>query len=84
LLPNDEEKTLPEPQFPRYPERAGDVEPDPKYLPRDGSPYRERVSFTMVNKALRGWLYPFVRSHVRTPRAGPSTGCTIPGAECWL
>lgn len=55
---------LPEPVFPRFPEKAGDVEPDPKSLPRDGTPYRTRVTPFMIRRALRGWLYPYIKSRV--------------------
>src|SRR5579862_5163799 len=64
LLPDGREQKLPEAQFPRFPDLAGDVEPDAKYLPRDGNPYRKRVTPFMVRRALRGWLYPYVRSRV--------------------
>jgi MoaA/NifB/PqqE/SkfB family radical SAM enzyme len=59
-----EPMTLPEPVFPRFPEKMGDVEPDDRYLPKDGNPYRTRVTTAMVRRALRGWLYPYVRSRV--------------------
>src|SRR5579863_3581991 len=64
LLPLGEEQTLPDARFPRFPELAGDVEPDAKFLPRDGNPYRKRVTPFMVRRAMRGWLYPYVRSRV--------------------
>lgn len=47
---------LPDPVFPRYPEKYGDVEPDPKFRPTDGNPYRTRVTVPMIARALRGWL----------------------------
>jgi MoaA/NifB/PqqE/SkfB family radical SAM enzyme len=56
--------TLPEPPYPRHPEKCGQVEPDAKYLPRDGNPYRTRVTAPMVARALKGWLMPYVRSRV--------------------
>ncbi len=55
---------LPDPVFPQYPEKLGDVEPDPKVLPKNGSPYRSSVTIPMIRRALRGWLYPYVRSLV--------------------
>jgi len=51
---------LPSPPFPRHPEKCGDVEPDPKFLPREGNPYRTRVTVPMIARALRGWLVPYL------------------------
>ncbi len=56
--------TLPEPVFPQHPEKCGDIEPDPRFLPKDGSPYRTRVTLPMVTRALRGWMVPYLRSRV--------------------
>ncbi|MCC6366091.1 MAG: radical SAM protein [Bryobacterales bacterium] len=64
LLPAGEPLTLPDAVFPRFPEKVGNVEPDPKYLPNDENPYRPRVTAGMVRRGLRGWLYPYVRSRV--------------------
>jgi MoaA/NifB/PqqE/SkfB family radical SAM enzyme len=61
---NDDSAGLPTPFFPRFPEKYGDVEPDPKFIPRDGNPYRTRVTAPMVSRALRGWLVPYVESRV--------------------
>ncbi|HWB99595.1 MAG TPA: hypothetical protein VG672_22965, partial [Bryobacteraceae bacterium] len=64
LFPEGEPLSLPEPPFPRHPEKCGEVEPDPKFLPRNGNPYRTRVTVPMIRRALRGWLYPYIRSRV--------------------
>lgn len=64
LAPGGRQRSLPEAVFPRFPEKAGDVEPDPKLLPAHGNPYRTRVTGKMVRRALRGWLYPYLRSRV--------------------
>ncbi len=63
-LPVNKGLSLPEPEFPQYPERLGDVEPDPKFLPKDGNPYRPRVTPAMIRRTLRGWLYPYIRSRL--------------------
>ncbi len=55
---------LPTPVFPQFPEKLGDVEPDPKFLPSGDSPYRSRVTLPMILRAFQGWLYPYVRSRV--------------------
>jgi len=62
LVPKGVPLSLPEPVFPLHPDKAGDVPPDPRSLPSDGSPYRTRVTLFMVRRALRGWLYPYLRS----------------------
>jgi len=64
LSPQGEPISLPEPVFPQYPEKLGDVAPASKYLPKPGNPYRSRYSFEAVRRALRGWLYPYLRSIV--------------------
>ncbi|MGE5646484.1 MAG: radical SAM protein [Acidobacteriota bacterium] len=64
LAPVGEPLTLPEPVFPQFPEKLGEVQPDPKYLPRPGNVYRTRVTPLMVQRCLRGWLYPYIRSRV--------------------
>ena len=56
------ELTLPDAPYPQYPEKCGYVEPDPKFLPKPGDPYRSRVSAPMVLRAMRGWLVPYLRS----------------------
>ena len=47
---------LPITPFPGYPEKCGDVEPDPRLLPRDGNFYQSSVTFPTIRRALRGWL----------------------------
>ena len=47
---------LPISPFPRHPEKCGDVESDPKLLPREGKPNRTSVTLSMIRRALRGWL----------------------------
>jgi MoaA/NifB/PqqE/SkfB family radical SAM enzyme len=65
LAPLAEPAQLPEPVYPQYPEKCGDVEPDPRYRRKNGgSPYRTRATGTVIRRALRGWLYPYIRSRV--------------------
>ena len=61
---SDKPSALPEPVFPQFPELLGNVEPDPKFLPKPGNPYRSRVTPFILRRAFRGWLYPYVRSRV--------------------
>ena len=58
------ELTLPEPVYPQFPEKCDDVEPDPNFLPRNGNPYRTRVTLPMISRAMRGWLVPYLRSRL--------------------
>ncbi len=90
LAPQGQPLTLPEPVFPQYPELLGDVEPDPKFLPKDGNPYRTRVTPFMIRRALRGWLYPYVRSVVLPGEFHPIIAylftewkCNIDCHYCW-
>ena len=85
-----DEMCLPRPFFPRYPEKLGDIEPDPKYLPRDGNPYRTRVTFPMVARALRGWLYPYIGSRLKPGEFHPIVAylftewkCNLDCHYCW-
>lgn len=90
LTPAGAPQTLPEPVFPQFPERMGDVEPDPKYLPRNGNPYRTRVTAPMVVKALNGWLTPYLKSRVLPGQFHPIIAylftewkCNIDCHYCW-
>jgi len=90
LAPWGQPLVLPDPVFPRYPERLGEVEPDPKFLPKNGNPYRTRVTPFMVRRALRGWLYPYVRSRVLPGNLHPIIAylftewkCNIDCHYCW-
>ncbi len=56
--------TLPDPVFPRYPDKVGDVAPPAKYLPQPGHHYRTRVGREAILKSFRGWLYPYVKSRL--------------------
>lgn len=59
-----ERLALPDPVFPLHPEKCGDVAPNPRSVPKEGNPYRTHVSPFMVRRALRGWLYPYLRSRL--------------------
>ena len=81
---------LPAPVFPQYPEKLGDVEPNPKYLPKNGNPYRTRVPSQMVNRVLRGWLYPYVWSRILPGEFHPIIAylftewkCNLDCHYCW-
>ena len=49
--------TLPEPVFPQYPEKLFDPGPEMAPEKRDWSP-------SHVYRAMRGWLFPYIRSRV--------------------
>ncbi len=55
---------LPEPVFPQHADLCGEVEPDPRSLPSNGSSYRTRVTPFMVRRAFRGWFFPYCRSRL--------------------
>ena len=82
--------SLPLPPYPRHPEKCGNVEPDARFLPRDGNPYRTRVTVPMVARALRGWLVPYVRSRVQPGEFHPIISylftewkCNLDCHYCW-
>ena len=82
--------SLPVPVFPRHPEKCGDVEPPPNSLPRDGNPYRTRVTVPMISRAMRGWLYPYVGSRVKPGTFHPIISylftewkCNLDCHYCW-
>lgn len=84
------ELTLPEPKYPQFPEKRGDVEPDLKYLPKDGNPYRARVTAPMVSRALRGWMVPYLRSRLLPGEFHPIIAylftefkCNLSCHYCW-
>ncbi len=90
LAPWGQPLALPDPEFPQYPGELGEVEPDPKFLPKNGNPYRTRVTPFMVRRALRGWLYPYVRSRVLPGDLHPIIAylftewkCNIDCHYCW-
>jgi MoaA/NifB/PqqE/SkfB family radical SAM enzyme len=64
LAPAGARVELPEPVFPQYPDKVGDVEPPAKYRPLPGHNYRRRTSAPVIARAMRGWLYPYVKSRV--------------------
>jgi MoaA/NifB/PqqE/SkfB family radical SAM enzyme len=55
---------LPDPVYPRFPEKRGDVKPDERYLPRNRSSYPRRASLPMISRAMKGWLVPYLRSRL--------------------
>jgi MoaA/NifB/PqqE/SkfB family radical SAM enzyme len=90
LSPRGEPVTLPEPVFPMSPKFAGDVEPDPRFLPQGENPYRTRVAPAMVRRALRGWLYPYIRSRLMPGNFQPIIAylftewkCNLDCYYCW-
>lgn len=81
--------SLPVPPFPRHPEKCGNVEPDPKLLPRDGNHYRTSVTLPMI-RAMRGWLFPYLGSRVKPGDFHPIISylftewkCNLDCHYCW-
>jgi len=90
LSPGGEPLALPDPVFPLHPEKCGDVPPDPRSVPQDGTPYRTRVTPFMVRRALRGWLYPYLRSRLAPGDFHPMIAylftewkCNLDCHYCW-
>ena len=81
---------LPDPVFPLHPEKCRNVPPDPRSVPHNGSPYRTRVTPFMVRRALRGWLYPYLRSRLAPGDFHPMIAylftewkCNLDCHYCW-
>ena len=90
VAPRGEPLVFPEPVFPQFADKLGDVEPDPKFLPTNGSPYRTRVTPYMIRRGLRGWLYPYIRSRVMPGEFHPIIAylftewkCNLDCHYCW-
>jgi len=58
--------TLPEPVFPQYPEKL--VDPGPEIAPE-----KRDWSLSHVYRAMRGWLFPYIRSRVLPGEFHPIT-----------
>jgi MoaA/NifB/PqqE/SkfB family radical SAM enzyme len=62
--PSTQGKTLPEPVFPQRPELLGAEVEIPEPQP-DGSPYRRRRwTPPLILHAMRGWLFPYIKSRL--------------------
>src|SRR5579875_3339533 len=61
--PSAQTLTLPEPIFPQRPELLGK---NPELPPRQPgeSPYQRRWTAPLIYRAMRGWLFPYVKSRV--------------------
>lgn len=89
LLPapkNGLEQTLPEPVFPQYPELMS--APDEAFFPQNGK--KRKYDKKHIQRALKGWAYPFVRSRVRPGQFHPIIAylfnewkCNLDCHYCW-
>ncbi|GIU76251.1 MAG: hypothetical protein KatS3mg004_3338 [Bryobacteraceae bacterium] len=81
----------PEPVFPQYPSKVGDVPIPRAYQRKPGqSAYRQRASLPVITRALRGWLVPYIRSRVLPGEFHPIIAylfteykCNIDCHYCW-
>ena len=90
LAPRDRTLSLPEPAFPHFPEKLGNVEPDPARLPKPGQVYRAHVPPSVVVRAMRGWLSPYIKSRVMPGEFHPIISylftewkCNLDCHYCW-
>ena len=65
-LPQPKGKTLPEPVFPRFPEKLSD--PGPAEIPQ-----KRDWTLPQVYRSMRGWLFPYIRSRVLPGEFHPIT-----------
>jgi len=82
--------TLPEPVFPQFPAKLGDIPVPARYQPRPGKTYVQRASLPVIHRALRGWLYPFLRSRMTSGEFHPLIAylfteykCNLECHYCW-
>src|ERR1700745_3841465 len=75
--------TLPEPVFPQYPEKLAD--PGPEITPE-----KRDWSLSQAYRAMRGWLFPYIRSRVMPGEFHPITAylfveykCNLDCWYCW-
>jgi sulfatase maturation enzyme AslB (radical SAM superfamily) len=75
--------TLPEPVFPQYPEKLAD--PGPEIAPE-----KRDWSLSYAYRAMRGWLFPYIRSRVLPGEFHPITAylfveykCNLDCWYCW-
>jgi hypothetical protein len=69
--------TLPEPVFPQYPEKL--VDPGPEITPQ-----KRDWSLSHVYRAMRGWLFPYIRSRVLPGEFHPITAYLFVEYKCNL
>jgi MoaA/NifB/PqqE/SkfB family radical SAM enzyme len=82
-VPDRRGKTLPEPIFPQYPEKLND--PGPAISLKD-----RKWTVPLVYRAMRGWLFPYLRSRVLPGDFHPITAylfveykCNLDCWYCW-
>ena len=75
--------TLPEPVFPQYPEKLSDPGPD-------SPPEKRDWTASLVRRAMRGWLFPYIRSRVMPGEFHPMVAylfveykCNLDCWYCW-
>ena len=75
--------TLPEPVFPQCPEKLADLGPEI-------APDKRDWSLSQVYRAMRGWLFPYIRSRVMPGEFHPITAylfveykCNLDCWYCW-
>ncbi len=62
--PAAQPQALPKPVFPQRPELLNDEEPDFSHHNPNGSPYHRRWTAPLIYRAMRGWLFPYIKSRV--------------------
>jgi MoaA/NifB/PqqE/SkfB family radical SAM enzyme len=62
--PTSHPKGLPDPVFPLHPELLGEADEVIPDRDRNASPYQRRWTAPLVYRAMRGWLFPYIKSRV--------------------
>jgi len=76
-VPEPKGMTLPNPVFPQYPEKLSDPGPEV-------APPKRNWSLPLVYRAMRGWLFPYIRSRVLPGDFHPITAYLFVEYKCNL
>src|SRR5438270_9441086 len=86
LEPVGEPQKFPDPIFPKHPELSGAIEEDAEWLPPEKRKWRPG----QVYHAMRGWLFPYIRSRVTSGDFHPLIAylftefkCNLDCHYCW-
>lgn len=90
LVPSVPPQTLPEPVFPQHPELLGEEESGSLEQESPAPPERRHWTAPLIYRAMRGWLFPYVKSRVLPGQFHPIIAylftewkCNLDCHYCW-
>lgn len=88
--PSAQPQALPKPIFPQHPNLLGEEKADSRTVPSNGNPYRRRWTGPLILRAMRSWLFPYVKSRVLIGHFHPIIAylftewkCNLDCHYCW-